>query len=178
MTTPRIRSLSVKGFRAYGAVEQTLNLPTDIAAVWGSNSTGKSSLAEAFEFLLTGRIARRELMVTSQDEFADTLRNAHLAAGEEVYVAARITALDSTTHEIKRVLTTDYAKRQDCKSLLSIDGTAAAEADLTALGIALSQRRSSPSIRSAISSRSVRRTVQPISRPFLKLPTSTLSATT
>ena len=32
----RIRSISVKGFRAYGAPAQTLNLPTDIAVVWGS----------------------------------------------------------------------------------------------------------------------------------------------
>jgi DNA repair exonuclease SbcCD ATPase subunit len=80
LTGPRIKSLSIRGFRAYGAAEQTLNLPTDIAVVWGPNSTGKTSLAEAFEFLLTGSIARRELMASSQDEFADALRNAHLAA--------------------------------------------------------------------------------------------------
>ncbi len=61
----RIRSLSVKGFRAYGAAEQTLNLPADLAAVWGPNSKGKTSLAEAFEFLLTGRIARREMMAST-----------------------------------------------------------------------------------------------------------------
>ena len=59
---PRIRSLTIKGFRAFGAVEQTLNLPADIAVVWGPNSKGKTSLAEAFEFLLTGQISRRELM--------------------------------------------------------------------------------------------------------------------
>ena len=81
---PRIKSLSVRGFRAYGAAVQTLNLQTDIAVVWGPNSTGKTSLAEAFEFLLTGSIARRELMASSQDEFADALRNAHLAADQEV----------------------------------------------------------------------------------------------
>jgi len=139
LTTPRLRSLSVKGFRAYGAAEQTLNLPADIAVVWGANSKGKTSLAEAFEFLLTGRIARRELMASTQDEFADALRNAHLAAGEEVYVAARIIAADGTAYEIRRVLTGDYAKRQDCTSRLEIDGAAATEADLAKFGIALSQ---------------------------------------
>jgi len=137
--TPRIRSLSVKGFRAYGAAEQTLNLPADLAVVWGPNSKGKTSLAEAFEFLLTGRITRRELMASTQDEFADALRNAHLAAGEEVHVAARITASDGTTHEIRRVLTDDYAKRRDCASRLEIDGSAAIESDLGSFGIALSQ---------------------------------------
>jgi DNA-binding transcriptional MerR regulator len=136
---PRLKSLSVKGFRAFGATEQTLNLPADIAVVWGPNSKGKTSLAEAFEFLLTGRIARRELMASSQDEFADALRNAHLGTDEEVYVAVRITAVDGTAHEIRRVLTRDYAKRQDCASRLEIDGAAATEVDLAKFGIALSQ---------------------------------------
>ena len=139
MTAPKLKSLSLKGFRAYGAAEQTLNLPAEIAVVWGPNSKGKTSLAEAFEFLLTGRISRRELMASSQDEFADALRNAHLADGEEVYVAARLTTADGTTHGIKRILTHDYAKRQDCKSRLEIAGAAATEADLAEFGIALSQ---------------------------------------
>ncbi|MBI3129670.1 MAG: AAA family ATPase [Candidatus Tectomicrobia bacterium] len=135
----RIRSFSVKGFRAYGATEQTLNLPADIAAIWGPNSKGKTSLAEAFEFLLTGRIARRELMASTQDEFADALRNAHLPPDVGVYVAASVTAADGSPHEIRRVLTSDYGKRQDCTSRLEIDGTVAAESDLENLGITLSQ---------------------------------------
>lgn len=139
MTTPRLRSVVVKGFRSYGAAEQTLNLPGNIAVVWGPNSKGKTGLAEAFEFLLTGRISRRELMASSQDEFTDALRNAHLAPNEDVYVAARITAPDGTSHEIRRVLTGDYAKKQDCASRLEIDGAAAVEDDLTRFGIILSQ---------------------------------------
>lgn len=139
MTALRVRSLSLKGFRAYGGAEQTLNLPSDIAAVWGPNSKGKTSLAEAFEFLLTGRITRRELMSSSQDEFADALRNAHLADGEEVYVAARVIAQDGTAHDVKRVLISDYTKRQDCAHRLEIDGAGANEAVLANLGLRLSQ---------------------------------------
>ena len=139
MTTPRLRSLSVKGFRAYGSAEQILNLPTDIAVVWGPNSKGKTSLAEAFEFLLTGHTSRRELMASSQDEFAEALRNAHLSVGEEVYVGARIIAADGTAHEIRRILTSDYAKRQDCTSCLEIDGAVATEDALRKFGIVLSQ---------------------------------------
>lgn len=135
----RLRALTVNGFRAYGAGAQTLSLPAEIATVWGPNSKGKTSLAEAFEFLLTGRIARRELMASSQDEFADALRNAHLADGQEVSVAARMAAADGTEHEIKRILVSDYAKRQDCTSRLQIDGAEADESDLAALGIVLSQ---------------------------------------
>lgn len=136
---PRIRSLSLKGFRSYGAAGQTLNLPADLAIVWGPNSRGKTSLAEAFEFLLTGRIVRRELMASSQDEFSDALRNAHIATDTEVSVAARIIAVDGGAHEIRRILTTDYGKRQDCASRLEIDGAVAADADLEKFGIVLSQ---------------------------------------
>ncbi len=139
MTAPRLRSLTVKGFRAYGAAEQTLNLPADIAVVWGPNSKGKTSLAEAIEFLLTGRIARRELMASSQDEFADALRNAHLPPEQQVYVAATVIGLDGASHQVKRVLTADYAKKQDCKSSLEIDSKPGSEADLATLGVSLSQ---------------------------------------
>ena len=139
MTAPRLRSLTVKGFRAYGAAEQTLKLPADIAVVWGPNSKGKTSLAEAIEFLLTGRIARRELMASSQDEFADALRNAHLPPGQQVYVAATVIGQDGASHQVKRVLTADYAKKQDCKSSLEIDSKPGSEADLATLGVSLSQ---------------------------------------
>lgn len=135
----KIRSLTVNGFRAYGVTEQTLTLPGELAVVWGPNSKGKSSLGEAFEFLLTGCISRRELMASSQDEFADALRNAHLPLNHEVYVRANIVAPDGTAYEVKRVLTADYAKRQNCASRLEIDGAPAEESDLFALGIVLSQ---------------------------------------
>lgn len=135
----RIRSLSVQGFRAYGAPVQTLNLPSDIAIVWGPNSKGKTSLAEAFEFLLTGRISRRELMASTQDEFADALRNAHLSPDVEVSVTAEITGADGEQHNVHRVLTTDYGKRQDCTSRLEIDGAETTEDALEQLGIMLSQ---------------------------------------
>ena len=135
----RIRSISVKGFRAYGAPAQTLNLPTDIAVVWGPNSKGKTSLAEAFEFLLTGRITRRKLTASSQDEFADALRNAHLADDENVSVTASITTPNSRNHSITRTLTSDYTKRQDCASRLEIDGAVATEDNLANFGLSLSQ---------------------------------------
>jgi len=136
---PRIRSLTVQGFRSYGLSAQTLNLSAAIAVVWGPNSKGKTSLAEAFEFLLTGRISRRELMASSQDEFADALRNAHIAEDGEVFVAACIVTADDSAHEVKRILTADYGKRQDCDSRLEIDGATASEDDLVRLGISLSQ---------------------------------------
>ena len=180
---PRLRSLTVEGFRSYGATKQVLNLPSDIAVVWGPNSTGKTSLAEAIEFLLTGRIARRELMASSKDEFADALRNAHLPPGQQVSVAATITAPDGSSHQVKRVLLADYAKKQDCKSRLEINGQPVAEQDLAGIGISLSQPPLAAPVlaqhtRSVTSSPSDRRTGRPTSRRSWKLQTLTISGMT
>jgi recombinational DNA repair ATPase RecF len=62
-----ISKLEIQGFRAFGRAVQTLDLPSLLAAVCGPNSQGKTSLAEAVEFLLTGQIVRRALMASSQD---------------------------------------------------------------------------------------------------------------
>lgn len=135
----RITKLEIQGLRAFGAKPQTLTFTSQLAVVYGANSNGKSSLAEAVEFLLTGQIVRRELMASSQDEFADALRNAHLPQGTPSYVMAEIVGADGKPHTIRRTLKTDYGKKQDCESALEIDGKPAAESGLATLGIILSQ---------------------------------------
>jgi len=136
---PSICKIEIQGFRAFGKNSQSLAFSGPIAAVWAPNSQGKTSLAEAFEFLLTGQIVRRQLMASTQDEFADALRNAHMPAAMPVYVEADIVAADGNPHTLKRTLVSDYAKRQDCQSALEIDGVVAGDADLASLGIVLSQ---------------------------------------
>ena len=139
MTSPRINRIEIQGFRAFGKNKQELVFGSPIAAVWAPNSQGKTSLAEAFEFLLTGQIVRRQLMASTQDEFADALRNAHMPAEMPVYVEAEIVGTDGTPHQVRKTLLADYAKRQDCRSSLEIDGAPASQNDLAALGIVLSQ---------------------------------------
>ena len=90
MSPCRISKLEIQGFRSFERDAQTLEFPSQLAAVWGPNSQGKTSLAEAVEFLLTGQIVRRSLMASGQDEFADALRNAHLPAGTPCFVQATI----------------------------------------------------------------------------------------
>lgn len=130
----RIRSFTVKGFRAYGSSPQTLNLPSGLAVVWGPNSKGKSSLAEALEFLFTGQIVRRELLASSVDQFADALRNAHLPPDGDVFVSARIEAADGTEHDLTRALLSDYTKQHACTSRLELDGVPATDDDLGRFG--------------------------------------------
>jgi len=137
--TCRISKLEIQGFRAFGRAVQTLDLPSLLAAVCGPNSQGKTSLAEAVEFLLTGQIVRRALMASSQDEFADALRNAHLPAGTQVFVQATLTGPAGAPRVVKRVLEADYSKKQECETILMIDGNPANDADLAALGVVLSQ---------------------------------------
>jgi hypothetical protein len=138
MNPPLIKQIEVQGFRAFGKSAQFLAFNSLIACVWGPNSQGKTSLAEAIEFLLTGQIVRRELLASAQDEFADALRNVHMPKDLPVYVQATIAA-NGKSYFVKRTLSADYGKKQDCQSILEIDGKAATEADLAMLGIVLSQ---------------------------------------
>jgi hypothetical protein len=135
----RIKKLEIQGFRSFGRKLQTLEFPSALAAVWGPNSQGKTSLAEAFEFLLTGRIVRRELVASSQDEFADALRNAHMPAGVPVFVQAEIVDAAGVMHTVRRRLVSDYGKKQDSVTALEIGGKPANEHDLQNLGVVLSQ---------------------------------------
>jgi hypothetical protein len=138
MSLPPIKQIEVQGFRAFGKSAQSLVFNSLIACVWGPNSQGKTSLAEAIEFLLTGQIVRRELLASAQDEFTDALRNVHMPKDLPVYVQAAIEA-NGKSYVVKRTLSADYGKKQDCQSTLAIDGKTATEADLAKLGIALSQ---------------------------------------
>ena len=139
MASPRIKRIEIQGFRAFGREVQTLAFGSRIAAVWAPNSQGKTSLAEAFEYLLTGQIVRRQLMASARDEFADALRNAHMPDGTPTYVEAEIIDVEGTTRTIRRTLISDYAKRHECQSTLEIDNKNAKESDVADLGIVLSQ---------------------------------------
>ncbi len=133
----RIDQITVQGFRSFGPEPQPLDLGTPLAVVWGPNSEGKTSLAEAFEFLLTGDIARRELLASARDEFANALRNAHLSDDVPTFVEARIGARDGVTHTLRRTLIQDFSKRELCESTLELDGVPVAPEALHDLGIDL-----------------------------------------
>lgn len=134
---PRIKRLEIKGFRAFGAQPQVLEFRGPMAVIWGPNSQGKTSLAEAIEFLLTGRTVRRELVASAKREFAQALRNVHVSDNEEVIVIADTEDAEGRAHRVERRLLHDYTGRDPCASELTIDGAPAA--DLAAIGIRLSQ---------------------------------------
>lgn len=134
---PRINWVEVQGFRPFGKEPQKLIFGSDIAVVWAANSQGKTSFAEAIEFLLTGSTCRCELTASAQDEFADSLRNAHLGDEVAVVVSASLRDAAGNDHILKRTLSEDYGKKHGCSSFLEIDGQTADEKTLSTLGIAL-----------------------------------------
>lgn len=134
---PKIRWLEIEGFRAFGATRQRLEFSNNLQLLWGPNSQGKTSTAEAFEFLLTGRTVRREFLGSAKAEFNGCLRNVHLSTDAPVYVAVGIEDGAGVVHDVKRVLLSDCTAQDDCTSVLTIDGQSAQ--DLGPLGFRLSE---------------------------------------
>jgi hypothetical protein len=136
--TVKLRKIELQGFRSFGSSRQIVNLPDTVAALWGGNSQGKTSFAEAMEFLFTGQISRRELLASAKDEFSDSLRNAHIAPAVAVTVEAEFICADGKVRCLKRILVDDYKASAACSSRIEIDGKPCTEADLaTQIGLKL-----------------------------------------
>jgi hypothetical protein len=134
-TAPVLVWLEVRGFRAFGTESRKLDLDAPLTVVHGANSQGKSSLAEALEFLLTGRSSRRDLLGGAKAEYHESLRNAHLPSDDqEVWVAAGLRGGDRLVHEVRRELVCDFGSGTECESRLLVDG--AEQQDLSAFGLA------------------------------------------
>lgn len=134
---PALVWLEVRGFRAFGTVARRLDLDAPLVVIQANNSHGKTSLAEAVEFLITGASSRRDLFGAALAEFHDSLRNAHLPAGDEdVYVAAGVRGANGTVYEVRRQMIGDFAHGSPCQSTLTVDGQVVA--DLSTVGLPIS----------------------------------------
>lgn len=133
----RIKSLAVQGFRAFGLDSQRMDLEHDLAVIWAANSQGKSSIAEAVEFLLTGTISRRALHGGARAEFEGCLRNVHLDQESPVFVEATFEGPTKGERILRRELVDDFTANRDCTTRLVLDGEEIGGVD--ALGIPLSE---------------------------------------
>lgn len=134
----RLERLTIQGFRSFGEQATPLEFNAPLTMAWGPNSEGKTSLAEALEFLFTGETARRELLASEKAEFANALRNAHMPAGADTFVEGHISH-NGKNHVLRRTLVSDYAKRKSAVSTLTLDGTEVDEGDLSKIGVQLSE---------------------------------------
>ncbi|WP_299304818.1 AAA family ATPase [uncultured Brachybacterium sp.] len=121
---PRLVSLEIRGFRAFGTEPRILQVDAPLVVVHAGNSQGKTSLAEAIEFLVSGRSSRRELLGGAKAEYNDSLRNAHMPVGDDaVYVEAVLRGADGVSHRVRRELICDFGQGSECESRLLLDGT-------------------------------------------------------
>ena len=110
---PRLASIDIQGFRSFGTEAGQLAEFGDLTIIHAANSQGKSSLAEAIEFLLTGTSCRRELLGGAKAEFSGSLRNAYASAEAHTYVEVSIVDDSGNTKTARRSLIQDYEGAQD-----------------------------------------------------------------
>jgi hypothetical protein len=136
-TSARLVSLEIRGFRAFGTEARTLDLDAALVVVHAGNSQGKTSLAEAIEFLISGRSSRRELLGGAKAEYNGSLRNAHLTDSDtDVYVHAQMRDAHGVIHEVRRELLCDFGQGTECDSRLLVDGVEVADLDGVGLTLA------------------------------------------
>ena len=119
----RLVSFQANFFRGFRKQERAIDLRGDLVVIDGRNSTGKTSLAEALEWLLTGKLIRREQL--DAKELADCISNRFRPDGEETWVEGTFKC-DSDTLVYRRVLKKDYgtSKTSECESVLHLNSEA------------------------------------------------------
>jgi hypothetical protein len=115
----KILDLTISDFRGFGRNEKPLKLDSDLVLFYGSNGYGKSSIAEAIEWLFYGATKRRQLGDSySKVEYAGTYANVHRKHPTEV--SARVRMSDGHEYTLTRRLPLNA---KDEVSQLFIDGT-------------------------------------------------------
>jgi energy-coupling factor transporter ATP-binding protein EcfA2 len=93
----RLLNLTVSNFRGFGPSVDTINLDGDLVLFYGPNGHGKTSLAEAIEWLFYGTTKRRLRGENfSKAEYTNTFANAHGGTPTEVSLMARFRGRDLT----------------------------------------------------------------------------------
>jgi hypothetical protein len=83
----KIKSLTVQGFRGFNE-ERTIDFNDRLTLIYAPNSYGKTSISEAFEWLLYGVTSKVE-KADSKDEYKGSYRNRHLPQSLFPFVKAR-----------------------------------------------------------------------------------------
>ena len=120
----RLLQLSIQNFRGFGPTHDVLNLDADLTLIFGPNGYGKTSIAEAIEWLFYNVTKRRQRGETySRSEYAGCYANVH--GGHPTQVDALVD-LDGREVRLARRLTLDDA------SITLVDGV---RADFSTVGI-------------------------------------------
>ena len=124
----RIKSLQAHFFRGFREGLGLVDLADDFIVIDGRNSSGKTSLAEALEWLFSGKLCRRENKYGGNPrELKDCVSNQFRPDDVETWVRATFTLepgqQDSKEFTLLRVLREDYGKTANatCESVLYLN---------------------------------------------------------
>jgi len=112
-------------FRGFRANTSPVIFPEGLVVIDGPNSSGKTSLAEAFEWLFTGQLTRRTLHgLGAPRELEDCICNQLRPKGEQTWVEAILRLGNGETLSLRRLLTCDYGPTSTStpSSTLYVDG--------------------------------------------------------
>jgi len=117
-------------FRGFGDADW-INLDAGLVVLHGSNGQGKTSLAEAVEWLLYGKTKRRERGESlSQRDYQGSYRNVHAPTDATTSVEAVLRASSGAEHTVRRELVIGARNAETSRTL--VDGD---PADLAVVGI-------------------------------------------
>ena len=124
----KLNSLQAHYFRGFRKSEGPINLADNFIVIEGRNSSGKTSLAEALEWLFSGSLSRRESSdAGNARELEDCVANQFRPADVDTWVSASfaLTTEGENVQEfvLRRLLTEDYGSTSTaaCKSVLFHD---------------------------------------------------------
>ena len=139
---PGLRLVSVRPhyFRGYKALPGSIDLTGRLIVIEGKNSSGKTSLAEALEFLFRGSLSRREEHGEGNpEELENCIENQLRPSDESTFVEAAFVRDWGTPDEkpivLRRILTKDYGttSTSSCESQLDLDGSPLSREDEAAV---------------------------------------------
>ena len=117
-------------FRGFKALPDPIDLTGSLIVIEGKNSSGKTSLAEALEFLFRGSLSRREEHGEGNpEELENCIENQLRPTDESTFVEATFVRHSGTPDEkqlvLRRLLTKDYGttSTSSCESKFHLDGS-------------------------------------------------------